>query len=205
MTSPGGLRAAAGAAGAAETPLRAYDNVLIMRQPGWDMHRSVALAGQVKYPGRYSLPTKTERLSDVIRRAGGLTPEAYSGGVEFYRAYTGSKPTAAERLPQLAGEKAEKRDSMPRSVSERLGINLTEVLEDEKFRDNIILVERRFDLHPRVQPGGHGPGSGQLTRSRGLLSREEPRLVRERGRRVHTAERRQAFVRDAAERGAARE
>ena len=61
------------AEGAAETTLLAYDNVLIMRQSAWELQRSVALTGQVKFPGRFTLRTKTERLSEVIERAGGLT------------------------------------------------------------------------------------------------------------------------------------
>ena len=63
--------------GAPETVLQPYDNVLIMRQPGWELQRSVAITGQVKFPGRYSLRTKTDRVSDLIARAGGLT----SGGI----------------------------------------------------------------------------------------------------------------------------
>ena len=45
----------------------------------WSLQRSVVLSGQVKSPGRYSLRSKTERLADLIERAGGLTPEAYAG------------------------------------------------------------------------------------------------------------------------------
>ena len=38
-----------------------------------------------RFPGRYSLVAKTERLSDLLHRAGGLTSEAYPDGVIFYR------------------------------------------------------------------------------------------------------------------------
>ena len=61
--------------------------MLVLRQAGWDLQRTVVIAGQVKAPGRYALRTKTERLRDLIDRAGGLTSEAYSGGIQFYRAY----------------------------------------------------------------------------------------------------------------------
>ena len=78
----------AGPSGAPDTELQPYDNVLIMRQPGWDLQRSVAITGQVKFPGRYSLLSKTDRVSDIVARAGGLTPEAYAEGVRFFRSYT---------------------------------------------------------------------------------------------------------------------
>src|SRR3954470_2250552 len=71
-----------GAGGVPDMVLQPYDNVLIMRQAGWDGQRLVAVSGQVKHPGRYALKSKTERLRDLIDRAGGLTDQAYAGGVQ---------------------------------------------------------------------------------------------------------------------------
>jgi polysaccharide export outer membrane protein len=65
--------------------LRPYDNVLIMRQPDWSLQRTVIIQGEVRFPGVYALTNKSERLSDVIKRAGGLTPEAYGDGIAFFR------------------------------------------------------------------------------------------------------------------------
>jgi protein involved in polysaccharide export with SLBB domain len=73
------------AGGAPEVPLRPYDNVLIMRQPDWALQRTVVLLGEVRFPGAYALTNKTERLSDLIKRAGGLTDEAYADGIVFMR------------------------------------------------------------------------------------------------------------------------
>jgi protein involved in polysaccharide export with SLBB domain len=73
------------AAGAPDVPLEPYDNVLIMRQPDWGLQRSVTIEGEVRFPGVYTLTNKNERLSDVVKRAGGLTSEAYSDGILFYR------------------------------------------------------------------------------------------------------------------------
>ena len=53
--------------------LRPYDNVLIRRQPTWQLQRSVVVAGEVFSPGRYTLTSRSERLTDVIQRAGGVT------------------------------------------------------------------------------------------------------------------------------------
>jgi polysaccharide biosynthesis/export protein len=80
---PPGLPAPSGPA--PEIKLRPYDNVLILRQPDWELQRTVYLGGQVRFPGRYALQRKTERLTDLIKRAGGLTSEAYPEGVFFYR------------------------------------------------------------------------------------------------------------------------
>jgi protein involved in polysaccharide export with SLBB domain len=163
----------AGKAGAPETQLRPYDNVLIMRQPGWDLLRSVAVAGQVKYPGRYSLLSKTERLSDVIKRAGGLTGEAYPDGVEFYRRYDGTKPSAIERLPGVPADTPAQRDTT-RSVPERVGIDLAKVLENPEFRDNIILTGGdsiyvpEFNPVVMVQGSVNSPGAVAYTPGKNL-------------------------------------
>jgi protein involved in polysaccharide export with SLBB domain len=47
---------------APEVELQPYDNILILRQPNWDLQRTVVITGEVKFPGRYSLMSKKERL-----------------------------------------------------------------------------------------------------------------------------------------------
>ncbi|HET9603938.1 MAG TPA: SLBB domain-containing protein [Gemmatimonadales bacterium] len=110
---PGMPGVPAPAGGTPEVPLQPYDNVLILRQPEWELPRTVKITGQVKYPGPYALRTKTERLADIIQRAGGLTREAYAGGITFVR----------------------QADSVG-----RVGIDLTKALENPKSLDNIILA-----------------------------------------------------------------
>ncbi len=73
------------ASGAPDVTLEPFDNVLILRQPDFDYQRTVSVTGEVRYPGVYSLRTKSDRLSDVIARAGGLTRQAYGEGIRFVR------------------------------------------------------------------------------------------------------------------------
>jgi protein involved in polysaccharide export with SLBB domain len=156
---PPGLPAPA--TGSPETELEPYDNLLIMRQPGWELQRSVAITGQVRFPGRYSLLTKTDKVSGLIARAGGLTSEAYPAGVQFYRSYTAGRPTGGDpyspvldtprpavtpRGRQLAG------DSVRRSVPERVGIDLPRVLKDTTFQDNIVLMGGDSIYIPEFDP-----------------------------------------------------
>jgi protein involved in polysaccharide export with SLBB domain len=141
---PPGLPAPA--KGAPDTELQPYDNLMIMRQPGWELQRSVAITGQVKFPGRYSLKSKTDRVSDLVKRAGGLTPEAYPEGVRFYRSYTAGRPTGGDPLSPILSEPRVYRtvsgaiDTVRRSVPELVGIDLPRVLDNPEFRDNIVLV-----------------------------------------------------------------
>ena len=130
-----------GAAGIPDVALQPYDNVLIMRQPGWETQRLVYLTGQVKHPGRYALRNKTDRLRDLVQRAGGLTDEAYSGGIQFYRSYRPGLQPGETQLPRVDQQQPEPaRDTLPRGYTERVGIDLPKVLKDKGSRDNVILA-----------------------------------------------------------------
>ncbi len=65
------------------------DHVFVRRNPESEPQRYVLIEGQVRLPGRYALLSEQERLSDLVARAGGLRPEAYSDGVLFVRAGVG--------------------------------------------------------------------------------------------------------------------
>jgi protein involved in polysaccharide export with SLBB domain len=45
----------------------------------------VIIMGSVNSPGTYAINGKTDRLSELIGRAGGFAPDAFPEGVEFYR------------------------------------------------------------------------------------------------------------------------
>jgi protein involved in polysaccharide export with SLBB domain len=106
----------------AEIVLQPDDNVLILRRPDWTMPRTVMLYGEVQFPGRYTLTSREERVSDLLKRAGGLTPEAYAAGLVFYR--------AENRIG-------------------RVGIDLPRVLKEPKHRDNMLLANGDSLFVPR--------------------------------------------------------
>jgi protein involved in polysaccharide export with SLBB domain len=65
--------------------LRVYDNIFIREIPEWELQRNIVVIGEVKFPGVYSLQNKDERLSQLIKRTGGLTESAYPEGAIFTR------------------------------------------------------------------------------------------------------------------------
>lgn len=74
------------AAGSApDVVLQPYDHVTIFTQPEFEFQRTVWVTGEVAFPGAFALERKDERLSDLLRRAGGLLPTAYAGGGRFFR------------------------------------------------------------------------------------------------------------------------
>ena len=128
--------------------LKPYDNVLIFRRPGWDLQRLVAITGQVQHPGRYALTSKTERLSDLLARAGGLTTEAYPGGIQFYRR---ANPVRFSTGPEQADPNSSV-EPLPAGFGERVGLNLAGVLKDSASQDNLILATGDSIYIPEYDP-----------------------------------------------------
>ena len=142
ITRPGsaGGQAAGRSGGIPDLELKPYDNVLIRRQAGWELQRLVYITGQVKHPGRYALRSKTERLSELLERAGGLTDQAYPGGIQFFRSYAAGRRPATSPPPPIAAPQTPNRDTLPRGFTERVGIDLPRVLKNRKATDNVILA-----------------------------------------------------------------
>jgi protein involved in polysaccharide export with SLBB domain len=78
------------------------------------LQRVATIAGEVRYPGKYSLLTTEEKISDLISRAGGVSSDAYPNGVIFYR---------------------------PRNAIGRIGIDLPAVLRNPRSPDNLTLQD----------------------------------------------------------------
>lgn len=65
--------------------LEPYDNVYIRFVPEFELQKEIKLSGEVKYPGPYSLLNDNEKITDIIKRAGGLSEEAFPDGAKLYR------------------------------------------------------------------------------------------------------------------------
>jgi protein involved in polysaccharide export with SLBB domain len=65
--------------------LAPFDIVSIRKAPNYKVQIMVAVEGEVMYPGKYTLAGNTERLSDMIARAGGLKTAAYAAAAKLSR------------------------------------------------------------------------------------------------------------------------
>jgi protein involved in polysaccharide export with SLBB domain len=65
-------------------PLRENDYLFVRTVPEWKLYQTVTISGEVKYPGTYTIQ-KGEKLSSLIKRAGGFTDRAYLKGAVFTR------------------------------------------------------------------------------------------------------------------------
>lgn len=141
--------------------LKPFDIVSIRSSEGYQIQRQVKLEGEVLYPGTYTITRKDERISDVIKRAGGLTALAYAEGASLKR--PGSKDVNnpdslikkqeerykllnLRRLQQDGnGDKETDIDSIEKDIevlrSDLVGISLDRILKKPLSRQDLILED----------------------------------------------------------------
>lgn len=123
--------------------LEPYDEVVVRKSPGYDTQRNVRVTGEVVFPGTYTLTRKEERLSDLVRKSGGLTQWAYVKGARLQRRIIGEERTRMQSTLEVL-------DSARDSISiERLdlgewyfvGIDLQAALENPGSDADLVLRE----------------------------------------------------------------
>jgi len=148
-----------------ESPtLLPFDNVLIRRKPNFALEKLVQVEGQVNSPGQYAVENATERVSDVIRRAGGLTSFAYPDGAtlirrtEFYQ--TESEKIRKEKdllnlYERLAFSAADPTESQASTLRRLSQTGLDSAGEEGELETDIITQKRAEVLNEisRNQPG----------------------------------------------------
>lgn len=65
--------------------LQPFDHIYVRSIPEFELQQTVQIAGEVRYPGMYAILQDKERISDFIKRAGGLTGDAFPEGAKLYR------------------------------------------------------------------------------------------------------------------------
>ncbi len=65
--------------------LEPFDEVFVRKLPGANKPQFVKISGEVKYPGTYVITNNNEKIMDLITRAGGLTPYAFTIGAKLNR------------------------------------------------------------------------------------------------------------------------
>ena len=82
--------------------LQPFDQIFVRENPDFQKPINIILSGEVKYPGIYSLISKDEKISSVIKRAGGLNNYAYADGAKMFRKFLFENDITLELdIPQL--------------------------------------------------------------------------------------------------------
>ncbi len=96
---------------AANIPIQPFDVITIRRKAGYALPESVVVNGQVQYPGPYALVSRTERVSDVLKRAGGYTPDANPAGAYVKRYKTELEKQQSEDVVRKLLKNTKDKDS----------------------------------------------------------------------------------------------
>ena len=65
--------------------LKPFDNIIVRKDPSIEQMTYAFIEGEVKFPGKYLISSKKERISDLLNRAGGLKEFAYQKGATIIR------------------------------------------------------------------------------------------------------------------------
>ncbi|MGD9930110.1 MAG: SLBB domain-containing protein [Mangrovibacterium sp.] len=81
--------------------LKPFDQVYIRKAPSYQVQKTVRIEGEVQFPGEYSISDKNERISDLLKRAGGLTPYAFAEGAKLKRSIADQQKAQLETIQRL--------------------------------------------------------------------------------------------------------
>lgn len=128
----------------ADFELQPFDQVYVRALPNYEKQNEVAIVGEVRYPGTYSISSTNERLSDLIERSGGLTSEAYLQGATLFRDREFTEQEAQQSLANVEGlTQQEQQEMLEQQRGEQgeaqVGIELPNVLESPGSKYDLLL------------------------------------------------------------------
>ncbi|WP_281642860.1 polysaccharide biosynthesis/export family protein [Hoylesella loescheii] len=132
--------------GEAGFTLQPFDEVYVRKSPGYNVQKNIAVQGQVMFAGTYTLTSKNERLSDAIKRAGGVTDLAYIRGARLERRITPDERLRMETVLRLAEMQSGKKDSVEKKRLDLgdtyyVGIELEKALAEPGGDADLVLRE----------------------------------------------------------------
>ena len=87
--------------------LEPYDEVYVRRSPAYQPQRNVLIDGEVLFPGYYALTTKNQRISELVKAAGGVTDQAYVRGARIERVMTEDEKFRNRQVLDLVRQKGQ--------------------------------------------------------------------------------------------------
>ena len=126
--------------------LEPYDVIQVRRSPGFHTPRQVIINGEVTFVGSYTLEKKNQRLSDLVKMAGGVTKDAYVEGARLVRRMNDMELARRNMAVQTARQGQGARDSVSLEKLAidsvyTVGIHLDEALKHPGSDADIVLRE----------------------------------------------------------------
>ena len=126
--------------------LEPYDEVYVRRSPGYQAQRNITVSGEVLFEGEQTLSSKTQRLTDAIKAAGGVTPEAYVKGARLERRLNEDERARRSFLlkqlqSQISGSDSVAMNQLDLGDTYTVGIYLDKALENPGSEYDVVLRE----------------------------------------------------------------
>lgn len=126
--------------------LMPFDEVYVRKSPGYYTQQNIKVEGQVMFAGTYTLAQKNERLSDAIKKAGGVTDLAYIKGARLERRITPDERLRMQTVLRMAQAQKGEKDSLDINKlnlgdTYYVGIELDKAMEKPGSDDDLVLRE----------------------------------------------------------------
>jgi protein involved in polysaccharide export with SLBB domain len=136
--------------------LEPFDVVSVRRSPVYQQPIQVSVEGEVAFQGRYNLEQKNQRLSDVVKAAGGIIPGAYIRGARLIRTMNDDERARMQEMVKMARQSAASDASDSLSLEQlalettySVGIHLDEALDNPGCDEDVELQEGDRLVIPR--------------------------------------------------------
>ena len=150
--------------------LEPYDIVQVRMSPAFQTPIRVSIEGEVAFQGNYTMELKNQRLSDVVKAAGGVVAGGYVRGARLERRMTDAERARLREVIRIARQTADGKDSIALNKLEMaetftVGIHLDEALanpgstQDIELMDGDRLVVPRFNHTVRISGDVNAPNT----------------------------------------------
>ena len=140
---------------ASKFQLAPFDEVFIRTSPNYELQQFITVQGQVVFPGVYGLEKKDERLSEIIKRVGGLNHQAFPQGARLFRKNQITDSEKNRKLEQLneiqdnfTGAVIQNKEQFIKAT-ELIGINLNKALENPGGEEDLFVIEGDILVIPK--------------------------------------------------------
>jgi protein involved in polysaccharide export with SLBB domain len=133
--------------GNSDIVLQPYDVVSITKRVGFTENQIVSITGQVQFEGKYSLISRVERVSDVIKRAGGLIGDAYAQGAFIKR-----QSIKADTVSQVIKDSLKKMGIAyePPANVQSIALDIDQILKNPGSYYDLVLADKDEIVIPKL-------------------------------------------------------
>jgi protein involved in polysaccharide export with SLBB domain len=149
--------------------LQPFDEVFVRKSPGYKEQQNVSVDGEVQFSGDYTLTKQNERLSDLIKKAGGVTNIAYVAGARLER-----KMNEAERIRYEESVKMQRQQQEATMMEQALksGRSVTEIKAATTAAEEKLRIPETYFVGIELDKALENPGADE-----DIVLREGDRLV----------------------------